>query len=902
MVHSARRWMTASMSLLLAAAGLTAWSATAAGSPTVGVGGSAPSNAAFSGQVGPGNPDPLGPPAPACQPNGGCQRTDVVLKAPAGWTKTHTISLGVSLSYGSGGSNDLDVGIFDSHDTLLASDFAVSNGQIVVASGVTPSTYTIEVDGDATTGLQSYTAHVTATSAKKYVPPKRTGGGLTFSRPTLVDPYRVGTEPTIAVAPDASTIYESPIFGFSTTQSFLMRSTNGGKTFNVLGAPGVGKLDQCTGGGDSDVATDQFTGDLYNIDLGGAPEVPARVSNNRGLSFASSCEANFHDGANYFTDRQWLATDLKHHVEWYIYRDGVLSTDTLPGIGGTEIGKQGYGEFLKFAPLAKKAGTAGANQLAFNSICKNSATAAAPCILDVQIAGNALTDNSKSSPHYGTTFLALERPLGVGIATFNTSGAKSVHEYYVAKGRHQVLFPTVAVDRAGVTYLTWTDANDYRVYLSHSVGTNLNKWTKPVVVEGGHVMTTVMPWIVAGSKGRIDIVFLGTANPKNPTLNYGPWYPYLAQSLNATKAAPTFHQARMTDRPTHIDPVCLSGLGCTTNTGPAGDRELGDFFRVVIDKFGRALVSFADGDNQLGQEVANGPLAAPSFGDFVRQSTGPSLIASVGKLRKVSTPANCVVVSNHHNPVPYDLPAVGKQGSDVAALNLRSSCLTMLSNGNLRATLSLKKVDAQAAISPPALANATYMVRWVYKNKVFFAAAEDNAQKWRFFSGQSAPVTDGLAIKYAYYPASGTATGKVEGGQRNQITITVPRNQVGAPPAGARLSQVTGYAITHASPTASTPPTASNFTDLPQVADVLPAYAVKLTKPHSASASVVVAPLHPRTSWWAPSTWTSSASDRQAAALLLVLASVGCALVGRRRSVRLAGRAGHAPKRRWRWA
>ncbi|MBV9292515.1 MAG: hypothetical protein JO222_08690, partial [Frankiales bacterium] len=699
----------------------------------------------------------------------------------------------------------------------------------------------------------------------------------------------LGTEPTLAVAPDAKTVYESPIFGFSTTQSFLMRSTNEGQTFNVLGVPGVGKLDQCTGGGDSDVATDQFTGDLYNIDLGGAPEVPARVSHDKGLSFASSCEANFHDGANYFTDRQWLATDLKHHVEWYIYRDGVLSTNTLPGIGGTEVGKQGYGEFLKYAPLAKKPGTAGAAQLAFNNICKNAAGKAAPCILDVQIAGNALTDNTKTSPHYGTTFLAMERPLGVGVATFTTKGKSSLHEYYAAKNHHQVLFPTVAVDRAGITYLTWTDQTNYRVYLTHTVGTSLKHWTKPVVVNGAPVQATVMPWIVAGSKGRVDIVFYGTANPRQPTTNYGPWYPYLAQSINANRAKPTFHQARMTDHPNHIDPVCLSGLGCTTNNGPAGDRELGDFFRVVVDKFGRALVSFADGDNQLGQEVANGPLAAPSFADFVRQSGGPSLFKNVKHLKRLKTPKNCVATKRHRNPVPFDIPESGTQGKGVPALELRSACLSRLKNGDLNITIHVQKLDAAAAIAPPALPNATFMLRWIYKHRVYFGAAEDNAQQWRFFSGQAAPVTDGLAIKYAFYPASGSAAGKVQAGQRNLITIRVPRALVGKPPVGARLSTVTAYAITHSSRTPSTSPKASNFTDIPQVADVLPPFQAKLTRVHhrrhhrSVVAPVVRIP--------APSLWSRIDAPASMAlpglAAVLALAAAGCAVMARRRRLQV---------------
>ena len=865
---NARFWTAGSLSLLLAAGGLAATSAMAAGTPTVGVGGAAPATASYTGSVGPGNPDPLGPPAPACQPQGGCERHAIKLKAPSGWTAKHSITLGVAIKYGSGGSDDLDVAIFDAKGNMIASTFDAAGGQVVAAANALPGDYTVEVDGDPTVGVQDYTALLSATSSPKYVPQKLTTGGLTFSNSTLTDPFRVGTEPNIAVSPDGHTVYESPIFGFSTTQSFLTRSTDGGKTFNVLGLPGVGKTDQCTGGGDSDLQADAFPGDLYMIDLGGAPEVPARVTANRGLTFTSSCEANFHDGVNYFTDRQWLSYDKKHKVMWYIYRDGVLNTTTLPGIGATDIGKQGYGEFLKYAPLASAAGRAGSAQLAFTNICDNSTTGdATPCIHDVQIAGNPVTDNTATSPHYGTTYLAMTTSAGVGVAAFTTTKS-SVHEYTAAKKGSAILFPTVAVDRSGVVYETWTDATNYRVYLTHTVGTDLNRWTKPVVVNGAPVTTTVMPWIVAGSKGRIDVVFYGSPNLAAPTTNDGPWYPYLVQSLNATSATPTFHQARMTDHPNHIEPVCLSGLGCTTNTGPAGDRELGDFFRVTLDRSGRALVSFADGDNQLGAEVAGGPAAAPSFADFVRQSTGPSLYG--GTVSRVATPRNCVTTGKHHNPVPFVVPDSGTQGADVPALNLHASCVTRTQSGALKVTISLNTLDLNAAVAPPALPTATYMVRWVYKHKVYFAAAEDSGGSMRYFSGQSAPVSDGAAIKYAYYPASGSATGVIDD-QSKTITITVPGNQVGSPPAGARLSTVTAYALTHSSPTSNTAPTASNFTDFPQVADVLPSYTAVL--PATGTGSRAVAAAGPT---------ISDRNWKPALACLLALAGLGCAVIGRR--------------------
>ena len=903
MVTAARRWTAAALGLLLAAGGLAAVDATAAtvsGTPTVGVGGAAPAKATYKGSVGPGTSDPVGEPSVACSSETACQQQNVVLKAPAGWTNKRDITLGVAILYPTPSDDGyFDLGILDSQGNLIADAYNLKNGQVTAVSGVAPGTYTVEIDGDVTTGpTNDYTAVVTTSSAPKFIPAKRLTNGITFATSTLTDPFRLGTEPNIAVAPDNKTVYESPIFGFSTTQSFLERSLDGGRTFNTLGLPGVGKLDNCTGGGDSDTAVDSYSGDIYMIDLGGAPEVPARVSHDRGNTWASSCEANFNDGVNYFTDRQWLATDLKHKVMWYIYRDGVLNTSTLPVVGSSEIGKQGYGEFLKYAPLPSKAGTAGAAQLKFKNICDGTTGAATPCFQDHNIAGNALTDNYPRSPRYGTTFLAIDRGAGISVVTFDTSGAKSVHEYTAVKGSHPILFPTVAVDRAGTVYMSYADDTNSRTYLTHSVGRTLtsntcskqvktNCWTAPVVVNGAPVHTTVMPWVVAGDKGRVDVVFYGTANPNSPTKNYGPWYPYMAQSLDATKAVPTFAQARMTDHPNHIDPVCLSGLGCTTDTGPDGDRELGDFFKVAIDGQGRALVSFADGDNQLGEEVAGGPLAAPSFADFVRQSTGPSLYKSVGKLKAVPTSVNCTRVGAHHNPVPLVTPGTGTPGTDVPALQLRGSCLTRLPNGNLRATITVASLDPAAATAPPALPTATYMVRWIYRHKVYFAAAESNAGAWRYFSGQVAPVSDAAAIKYAYYPASGSASGTTDA-QSRTITITIPASQVGAPPAGATLSTVTAYALTHAAPTASAPPTASNFTDFPQIADVLPSYTAALGKATRAAHAV----LAPRTGGGDSAPVALSASVRNALSalvILLVVGAFGCGIRARRVRVGVGG-------------
>jgi hypothetical protein len=138
----------------------------------------------------------------------------------------------------------------------------------------------------------------------------------------------------------------------------------------------------------------------------------------------------------------------------------------------------------------------------------------------------------------------------------------------------------------------------------------------------------------------------------------------------------------------------------------------------------------------------------------------------------------------------------------------------------------------------------------------------------RYFSGQSAPVSDGAAIKYAYYPASGSATGVIDD-QSKTITITVPGNQVGSPPARAHLSTVTAYALTHSAPSSNTAPSASNFTDFPQVADVLPSYTAVLPGTGGASA-VATGPTIGNDNW------------KSGLACLLALAGLGCAVLGRR--------------------
>ena len=636
------------------------------------------------------------------------------------------------------------------------------------------------------------------------------GTTITPSRETVADPFRTGSEPSVAIAPDGS-VYESQIWGFTTTQSFLQRSLDGGDTFNTLSlAPGQGKLDECTGGGDSSIATGTYPGDIWMIDLGVLPEVPARVSNNHGNSWSSSCLANFADGVNFFADRQWLSTDLKNRKMIYLYRDTEGTT----------------GEFIKAADLPTGPGTAGSAQIDFRSLCLNAQGVAAACVRDTSTGGPPVTDNTPTSPGYGTTYMPQAISGGVNVVRIRPDDATKKVDETPKIPTSVTLFPVAAVDRAGTVYLAWTDASTGQFDVHYTYSTDQGQtWAPARIVNSPdtNVATTVMPAIVAGDDGKIDIAYYGSSDTADPTSNNGPWFLDMDQIFGANTADPVQTHVVMSDRPVHNATVCLSGLACATKPGPAGDRQLGDFFSMALDKDGRAVITYNDGDNQLGKTSPGGALPAPSFADLVRQATGPSLYG--GNVPPLATPTNSVSVADHHNPVPLALPT-GASGADNDSLKLLGSSTSYDADGNLVITLHVKKLDAIAAVTPPALPVATFMTRFIHHDAIYAISAETEGGQWRYFAGPAAGLVAGnTGVKAAYYPAATAVTGSVDPAT-NTIRITVPASAVGSPAKGDTLYSVTSYALTHAVPTAPIPPQAENYTDWPQIADVLPAYNV----------------------------------------------------------------------------
>jgi hypothetical protein len=157
-------------------------------------------------------------------------------------------------------------------------------------------------------------------------------------------------------------------------------------------------------------------------------------------------------------------------------------------------------------------------------------------------------------------------------------------------------FTVVAVDRASNVYVVWTERHpetqttDTMLAVSQDRGAS---WSAPIKVNRGP-QTTTFPWIVAGDRGKIDIVYYGTSE-KGPSPETVPqsskWRVWMAQSLNALEPKPSFKENPATGF-MHQGSICTSGTGCA-----AGTRDLLDFFQIDVDRQGMANITYTENLN-----------------------------------------------------------------------------------------------------------------------------------------------------------------------------------------------------------------------------------------------------------------------------------------------------------------
>src|SRR5204862_6122822 len=177
------------------------------------------------------------------------------------------------------------------------------------------------------------------------------------------------------------------------------------------------------------------------------------------------------------------------------------------------------------------------------------------------------------------------------------------------------LFPELAIDKAGNLYYTWSqtqgpaqDASGFTgeqdVYYTFSSDRGTT-WAAPIPLTQESNDSAVMPWMVAGDPGRVDLVYYKANSGLNSNVGFDDsgnpmvWNVYFAQSLNALNSGSNFKGVQISDHPNHLGGICTAGLSCS------GARDLLDFFTVVVDHLDATIVDCAAVNKTTGYDSLN---------------------------------------------------------------------------------------------------------------------------------------------------------------------------------------------------------------------------------------------------------------------------------------------------------
>ena len=658
---------------------------------------------------------------------------------------------------------------------------------------------------------------------------------LRFGRETIVDYQRVAGEPVISID-HRGRIYVSAPFGFSTSASFVWRSGNGGRTFHLVpgSAPPVGKPTTCAGGGDSALAVDTANR-VYFADLQGLTDVSNSVSSDRGATWKSSCNAANATGV----DRPWIATFGNPRKGGALYQtvDQIGQCTTECGLGQignnvVEITRSQDG--VNFMPLpAQKIEPDGIVSGIITDRRTGTVYIAHTGLVNRKghlVSGGDGNGNANAivvvrfKHGYRPSLPAQPIPTHGSLCHVSpkTCTSEIVFRGPLARGGNSLVnvgqdFAPIAIDRKGNLYAAWSqtpvnpktglNSGSSQIFLSVSTDHGL-RWGRPVRVTAGtpHLRTNVFPWVVAGSPGRVDVVWYGTQalgkcpkQPCGPGGVRGKWFVMMAQSIHAVRAGrpnphPRFSRTTVSEISNHHGSICTFGIACGS-----ADRGLLDFLGVAVDRRGAADVVWSDAVNR--NKVGGQSSALIAFG---RQRSGYSLYAGHGRIRG-GRPAR-----NHARGTrPAVFSANGRTVKATANLAIRSVRMTRPDRRHYRIRIALKSLRS---LSVPARLGGTdpvWLVRWEVPQPkgpghTYFAAMEsDGGGKPSFFEGHPAATSTSHA-KFLTYPPAHGIRGRVIRRRPGVIILRVPVRLVGGHPR-RRLFAVTALTATQSSPSQSKP-------------------------------------------------------------------------------------------------
>jgi len=669
-------------------------------------------------------------------------------------------------------------------------------------------------------GVTVLFAALFAPRAGASAPTPLTAAGVGFASPSVVDPVHTYGEPDVRVSALDGATYASGPWGTGTQRSLWNISVDGGRTFRPLHSPAITTASQsdsqipcptgvvqCAGGGDTELSIDdhglQHTGTVYYADLAALQALKTATWDDSTKTMAQGVYFN-NDPLNEGEDRQWFAT-------WDPTVRPADYTGPLPVNYMLYLEVVGAGEAAAYS-------TDGLNYTFSEAV---------PISLD----GNAAIDQQTGQvlEAVGDTSLA-----SLGLVVYSRdptnpaspalTSAQTVHIASLpANTDMRGLFPVITMDAARNAYIAYVtkasghsaseDPNYWQIWYTWApASSGWTQWATPVKVSSGSAAANVMPWITAGSEGRVAIVWYGTSDAADDpsTIDaHQAWDVYMNGLTHADGPAPSMHQVKVTHHPMHYGTICLEGTGCIA---VQGNRNMADFFQVVTDpQTGGVDIVYDDSSNELIQANAPPPVQTADHPGapvvlLAQQNRGIGLFGTQVHGVPASTKGMVDVLGDGLWDPVYGPANIGQL--DLKGVRVYSSASNLVIDV---AAASLDNLDD--AITATGAGAVDYVVRWTggqfedpvqgLENPIYYAAVEAlPGGVTQAFAGKATSIDlcsvsacDPHVVDYGAPGNGGTAVTVVrkQAGSFDYWELTVPRSLVGNPVDGSFLESFGAY-------------------------------------------------------------------------------------------------------------
>ena len=429
--------------------------------------------------------------------------------------------------------------------------------------------------------------------------------GTAAPRADVFSTGRTAGEPTMGITSDGTLFHAGIEFvNGAGARSIIQRSQDGGKTWHELDvvAPGT-TADAVTL--DPFMYVDKRTDRLFNVDLFGVACSAISISDDRGDSFDPAAVCNHTDHQHLFAGPAPDGADQPsgyENVVYYCSIDGgaLGAYGTLTACSRSLDGGRTWRRTL--TPAFTDDPSKEQGNLGIPGHCAGATGH-----------GTVGPDGTVYLPrgYCGQPYVAISRDEGdswerVQVADTGVSVGPGGLEEHEAN---------VAVDAEGTVYYTWS-AQDRLPYMVVSKDGG-KTWGKPVLLSPPGVIEGWDPFIDVGDPGRVAVIYVGTANSPGPPFcvratsdsacenadgsagrpaddwNETRWTGYMAVSVDATSAQPTFHTVQIGS---FEDPLTVG------ECGPLRCQQQYDFLDVVVGPDGTPWATFVDGCKPGGKE------------------------------------------------------------------------------------------------------------------------------------------------------------------------------------------------------------------------------------------------------------------------------------------------------------